>query len=136
MKNQASGGWFHGGIDFYPNFHSKVLGGDAYFGADFNFREGNGGSTFSIPIHAKIKWNVTPIESHVKLYLGAGIGAYFTNTRFMGGNIQPGVKFIVGVNLSERWFVEANYDYVGGFTDSNGNGLRIDGLTFAAGYKF
>jgi hypothetical protein len=29
-----------------------------------------------------------------------------------------------------------DYDWVGGFTDYRGNGVRVDGLTFSAGYRF
>ena len=136
LRNQSGSPYYNFGIDYNPNLRTRPAGGQVYFSVDFKFRESGGLTYLTIPLTANVVWNLTPATSSYRLYGGLGAGIYFINTGFIGGTAQPGARFIVGADFSEYYFVELNYDYVGGFTDNRGNGLRVDGLTFSVGRRF
>ncbi|HSV73426.1 MAG TPA: hypothetical protein VLH79_06680 [Chthonomonadales bacterium] len=135
LSRQAADPWWYVGVDFNPNFVHRPLAGEVYFSADVNWREAAGHRVFSIPLSVKIKWPLVPEEAAVQAYGGLGIGAFFINTRFISGAVQPGAKFFIGAELNEDWFVELNYDWVDGLTDYTGTGIRLDGLTVLLGYR-
>jgi hypothetical protein len=136
LRNQSGSPYINIGVDYNPNFRYKPAGGQVYFNVDFKFRESGGLSYLTIPLTANVVWNFTPIGSQYRVYGGIGAGVYFINTGFIGGTTQGGVRFIVGADITEKYFLELDYDYTGGFTDSRGNGLRVDGLTFSVGRRF
>jgi opacity protein-like surface antigen len=136
LKDQTSDLWWFVGLEYHPNFRHRLLNGDVYFGVDFSFRDSGGKTVFSLPLLAKIVWDLTPSAAHTHIYAGLGGGIYFINTRFIGATTQPGLQVIAGVNVTENIFVEVNYNYVSGFTDERLNGLRVDGLNFSIGHRF
>ena len=135
LSREAAEPWWYFGADFNPKFRYRPLGGEVYFSLDFSGRDGGGGSYFSIPLSVRVKWPLTPEESSLKAYGGLGVGVFFINTGYSTGSIQPGGKFFLGVDLSEKWFVELNYDWVGGFTNKLDQGIRVDGVTALLGYR-
>jgi hypothetical protein len=136
LRNQSGSPYYLIGFDYNPDFRYKPAGGTVFFTVDFKFRESGGLSFLTIPLTANIAWGLTPNDSQWRVYGGLGGGVFFINTGFIGGTTQPGARFFVGVDLSHRYFLQVDYDWVGGFTDYRGNGIRVDGLTFAAGYRF
>ncbi len=136
LRSQSGSPYINIGVDYHPDLRYRPAGGEIYFNVDFKFRGSGGLSYLTIPLTANIVWNLTPVSTQYRVYGGLGVGAYFINTGFIGGTLQPGVRFIVGADISEKYFLELDYDYTGGFTDSRGNGLRVDGLTFSLGRRF
>lgn len=136
LKDQVADTWWYAGVDYKPNLRYRPLSGDVHLGVDFAFRDQGSKSVFSIPLLAKILWPITPTESRIRAYGGLGAGLYFINTRFIGGTTQPGLQFVAGVDLTERLFAEVAYDWVGGFTDDLGAGIRVDGVKLAGGVRF
>lgn len=135
MQSQSSDVWWYGGVDYHPNFRYKPANGEVYFGADFEWRQSEQLGYFVIPMTAKIVWNITPAESRHRVYGGVGAGVYFINTGYNSGTTQAGLRFIAGVELSDRLFCEVNYDWVNPFTDNRGTSLRADGVTALLGYR-
>lgn len=136
LRNQAGSPYYHIGTEYNPNFRYKPAGGNVVFNLDFLFRDSGNLSFLTIPIIAKVLWNLTPVDYKYRAYAGLGPGVYFINTGFIGATTQAGVRFTAGIDLSSRYFTEVNYDYVGGFTDYLGNGVRTDGLSFLVGARF
>jgi hypothetical protein len=136
LKDQTSNAWLSLAADYYPNLRYRPLNGDIYLSAGIAFRDAQGSGAFILPIIGKIVWPITPAGSRLRVYGGLGGGVYFINTPFIGGTTQAGAKFILGVDLKDRYFLELNYDYVSGFSDNLGNGLRVDGISLFLGYKF
>lgn len=136
MLNQSGNGWTAVGVDYFPNFHYHPLDGDVHFGADYAWRS-SAGTDFNIAaITTKIIWPISPPDRTPKIWGGAGLGVYIINARFIKGHPAIGGKFLVGADITDRIFIEANYDWVNGFTDSGGNGLRADGVTVSGGFRF
>lgn len=125
------------GVDYNPNFRYHLHGGTVSFGGELIYRENSGKKYLTIPVVAKVTWDLVQLmEGKFRVYGGVGGGAYFINTGFIGGTTQPGAQFVLGANLNERLFVELNYNYVSGFSDNLGNSVRVDGLNFYIGTRF
>ncbi len=122
--------WFATGIDYNPGLRYRPLGGVMHVGSDAAFR--SSGNVVSIT--GKIVWPLTP-KMGTRFWGAFGAGGYFINTNTIAGFATPGVKFSFGANITERWFFEADYDYVSGFTDNAGNGQRADGVTVSIGFR-
>jgi hypothetical protein len=136
LRNQSGSPYHYIGVDFNPNLRYKPLSASTVFSAEFMWRDSGGKTFLTIPLTLRLLWNITPMESRFRVYGGLGGGIYFINTGFIGGTTQAGMKFTLGVDLNERWLIETNYDWVSGFSDNLGNGIRVDGLTFALGYRY
>jgi hypothetical protein len=137
MRNQAGGEWWNFGAEYAPNFRYKPLGADVLFDIDFSFRDNAAGRTsLDIPLTAKLQVNLTPVGSKFRIFGGIGGGVHFINSTFRGLTIQPGLRLTLGVDLTSRLFVEATYDYVGGYTDDQGFGVRTDGFRIVGGWRF
>jgi hypothetical protein len=136
LRSQSGSPYYVVGFDYNPNFRYQPASGNVFFSVDFKWRDSGGSTFFTIPLAANIAWNVTPDTSPVRVWAGLGVGIYFINTQFIGGTTQPGGRFFVGADITDRYFVQLDYDYVGGFTDSHNFGLRTDGLTVTAGRRF
>ena len=136
LRNQSGSPYYMVAFDYYPNLRYKPLGGDIYLNVDFKWRESGGQGFMTIPVAANVKWNITPDTSDYRVWGGLGAGIYFINTAFIGGTTQPGARFFLGGDITDKWFLEVDYEWVGGFTDGRGNGLRTDGVTFSVGRRF
>lgn len=136
LRNQAGNPYYHIGTEYNPNLRYKPAGGTIVLNLDFMFRDSGTKSFLTIPIIAKVLWNLTPVDYKYRAYAGLGPGVYFINTGFIGGTTQAGIRFTAGADLSSRYFAEVNYDYVGGFSDYLGSGIRVDGLSFLVGARF
>jgi len=136
LRGQSGSPYYVIGGDYNPNFRYKPAGGNVFFSVDFKFRSSGGLGFLTIPLTANIAWNLTPATSQFRLWAGLGGGVYFINTGFIGGTTQAGGRFFVGADITDRYFLQLDYDWVGGFTDNRGNGVRVDGLTFSAGRRF
>lgn len=136
LRNQSGSPYYVAGVEYDPNLRYKLMGGRISLGAEFMYRESNSQGFLTIPLTAQVTWNVTPPESRFRVYGGLGGGAYVIETAFQGTTLQPGAKFIVGVDVTDRWFLEANYHYVSGFTDNGGNGIKNNGLSLLIGFRY
>lgn len=137
MKDQAGDTWYYVGADFFPNFKVRPLRGDIHIGLDAAFRGAGGADFHSVSLSGKLIWPITdPSASQYHVYGGFGLGLYFISTAFLSDLTTVGGKFILGVDITNRYFIEFNYDYVSGFTDNLGNALRADGVTIAGGVRF
>lgn len=136
LHRQAGTPYYVIAADYFPQFRYRPLHADVALGVDLMWRSKGNLSFLTVPLTAKLLWTISPSDWPVRVYGGLGPGVYFINTGFIGETTQAGLKFVAGVDLTQRWFLEANYDWVGGFTDDLGNGVRVDGLTFTAGFRF
>jgi hypothetical protein len=137
MKAQASETWWYGGVDYFPNFRFRPLRGDVHIGFDARWRSHSSVDFHVLDLNATIRWPLTnPDSSRLRVYGGFGAGIYFVQTAFLKDLTTVGAKFLLGVDLTDRLFIEANYDWVSGFTDNLGNPLRADGVSLAGGYRF
>ncbi|NLI00737.1 MAG: hypothetical protein GX446_14735 [Chthonomonadales bacterium] len=136
MRSQTAREWWYVGVDLDPGFRYKPANGTVHFGVDFDYRDAQGRGVFTIPLLAKVTWPITTSEEEPRLYGGLGPGAYFINSRYSGAVLRPGMQFVAGVNLGDRAFVEAAYDWVGAFYDDAGTPVRADALKFAIGIRF
>lgn len=136
LKSDAGSTWWYVGLDYFPGFRHRLANADVGFGADLRFRDSGKVSLFSHSLGAKALWDISPEGSPVVFRAGLGAGIYFSNTKHSGGMTNPGLKFIFSVDLSQRLFVEVNYDWVSGFTDSVSKSIRVDGLTVSAGVRY
>ena len=124
------------GVDYYPHMASRPLNGDVVFGADFYSSSKNGKSFTCVPLTVKLLWPISPAGAKMPVYGGLGTGLYFVNTGFSSGVTEPGLKVILGIDITDKIFAEFNYDYVSGFTNRLSEGLRADGLSVSAGMRF
>jgi len=136
MKDAAGQSWWAFGVDYRPPFHYHPLGANIHLGADIVWH-GTGNQSYNVTdVTGKLVWGITPLGSHPRVWGGLGGGLYYINTPHMAGNPTGGAKFIMGIDFTDRVFFEADYDWVGGFTDSIGTDLRVDGVTLALGVRF
>ena len=136
LRNQSGSPYYDIGVDYSPPLRYRPVGAQLVIGTDFMWRTGSGLSYLTIPITASLLWDISAPTARVHVYGGVGAGIYFINTGFIGGTTQAGLKFTVGADITQKFFLEMNYHYVGGFSDNLGNGIRVDGLTFAVGHRF
>jgi len=136
MKDQAGEQWLYGGLDYFPNLRFRPLDGDVHFGFDAIWKSRAGSDFHSFSLSAKVIWPITDPFQTTRVWGGVGVGVYHIQSRFEGATVQPGGKFLLGVDFGERWFAEVNYDWVGGYTDGAGVGLNTNGITIAGGYRF
>ena len=106
------------------------------FGVDLAFRDVGSKQVFAVPVLLKLIWPITAVGGKMRLYGGIGAGPYVINTPHIGATIQPGLQLVGGVDMNSRWFVEATYDWVAGYTDNLGFGNRVDGVKTSLGYRF
>jgi hypothetical protein len=136
LRTQSGSPYYVAGVEYDPNFRFKLKEGNITFGAELMYRESNGKNFLTVPLTAQVTWNITAPESRFRVYAGLGGGIYIIETAFESSILQPGVKFIVGADITDRFFLETNYHYVGGFTDSGGNGIHPNGLSLLIGYRY
>ena len=136
LRSQAGGPYWLVGAEIDPQFRYRFEGGRITFGADAFYRESGGVRFLTIPLTARITWDITPPSSQYRVYGGLGPGGYFVSSEHRGQTLEPGVRFILGADLSKRWYFETNYDYISGFTDAAGNGIHPGGLSLLLGYRF
>ena len=133
---RAAGGdtWWAAGVDYNPGLRYKPLGGTAHIRSDAALRS-NGGVDYNVwSITGQIIWPLTPKEG-TRFWGAFGGGVYFVHTAAVTGLAVPGLKFSFGANITQRWFVEAEYDYISGFTDNANIGQRADGVTVTVGVR-
>ena len=136
LRNDSGTPFVALGVEYDPNLRFKLFGGGrVVLGGDIYYRTSAGRKYLIVPITVKTLWNLTNAESRFHLYGGIGAGLYFINTGFVGGTTQLGAKFIAGLDITEKVFAEINYDYIGGFSDNLGRGVRADGITFWLGIR-
>ena len=131
-KRAGTSTWWAMGVDYNCPTRMKPLNAEIHLGVDVNTH----GDATIVPVTVKMIWPFHTADSPFRAYVGLGAGLYFTNFPHGGNTVQPGVKAIVGVDISKKMFIEANYDYAAGFSNNLGQGLRADGLTAAVGVRF
>ncbi len=136
MRSQTASEWWYLGLDVDPGFRYKPANGTVHFGADFDFRQSQGRGVFATPLLAKVLWPITPAGEEIRLYGGLGPGVYFINSRHSGQVVKPGLQFVAGLDLGERVYVEAAYDWVSAYYDDLGTPLRSDAIKVALGIRF
>lgn len=136
MMNTAGRHWYDVGFDFFPKYKTGPTTDSLYFGMDFYWRSSGGQNTFSIPVLAKYRKYLSPLGARPRWYVGVGGGLYFVNAKNLSSTVQPGVRGIFGVDITHKFFLELNYDYVSGFSNNLGVPLRADGFAVSAGVKF
>ena len=92
-----SGAEFRDGIQVEPD----SLDAQVVVGADFMWRSSSGLSYLTIPVTARLLWDITPPDARLRVYGGLGGGVYFINTGFIGGTTQAGLKFVVGADRQQ-----------------------------------
>ena len=135
LRNDSGTPYIALGVEYDPNLRFKLGGARIVLGADVLYRTSAGRKYLTVPFTVKALWNLTNPDSRFHLYGGFGGGIYVINTGFIGGTTQLGAKFIAGLDITEKYFAEINYDYVGGFSDNLGRGVRADGITFWFGIR-
>jgi hypothetical protein len=137
LKNQSASPYYVIGVEIDPNFRYRPANGRIAFSAEAFYRKHGTVDFLTIPLTARITWNITnPDVNGRRVYGGLGVGAYFIGTQFEGNTLQPGARFVLGADLNKRWFFETNYDYISGFTDSAGFGVKPSGLSLQIGYRY
>lgn len=136
MRNQTSTAWWVVGVDWDPMFTHNTLDGSVFLSADIMMRSAGGTFVSIIPLTANIVWDITPDEAATRVYGGLGIGVYLVDPVYDSMTVQGGLRFILGMDLTPRVFLQVNYDYVSGFTDDRGAGLRADGVSAVVGCRF
>jgi hypothetical protein len=125
------------GLDFNPAITSPVPNSIVSLGAEFRWKSSGGRNNLTIPVTARLLFDLTRNEeSQNQTYAGIGGGLYFINVPFKSGTTQPGIKLLAGVNFGTDYFVEANYDFVSGFSNNLGQSLRVDGISLSIGRRF
>ena len=103
--------------------------GDARICLDYAQRSKNGqtGSITSLTLNQYF-W----IDGLEKTYVGVGFGPYWLKPAGYGTELVIGAKLSLGTNLTERVFIEANYN----FTDTvSGRDDRGDSLVLSVGCR-
>ncbi len=136
LKSQTSSVWNAVGLDALAGVKYHPLGGDIHIGFDAVWHGGGSSGGSSLSLSGKLLWPLSPKGTNSRLWAGAGFGGYMINTPNTTNFLTVGAKFIVGADLTSHWFVEADYDWVSGFTDDLGVPMRADGVTLALGYRF
>jgi len=121
LKTQSDNAWWYVGIDYLPNFR---------------FRDSAGFGFLADSVGVKMLWTLTGPESKARVYAGIGGGIYFLNSAFISASVQPGMKAILGVDLTDRVFLEGAFSWVSGYTDESGAGIHPNGTTVALGVRF
>jgi len=106
-------------------FNLPIVGASTRVGIDMSFKNSNR----IVPI--TISEIIQPSAGvHSPIYGGAGFGLW---NGHISGNTSTkfGFRLIGGLDLTEKFFIEANYDNVG-----NLGGVRADGFSVVAGFKF
>jgi hypothetical protein len=131
LKSQTNNVWTQVGLLYTPNFRTRLLSGDVQFGADFAWE----GSSYAIPLYARIIWPLSDEAFRYQVYGGIGAGVYFINSPNISSTVQGGAQFVLGVNLNRNWFAEVQYDWVSGYSDNLSNSVRVDGLKLQIGWR-
>lgn len=136
LKTQSDNAWWYVGIDYLPNFRYRLLNSQVGFDVDLRFRDAGGFGFMADSFGVKMLWTLTPPESKVRVWAGIGGGVYFINSAYISATTQPGMKGILGVDLSDSVFIEGAFSWVSGYTDNTGTGIHPNGTTVALGIRF
>jgi hypothetical protein len=136
LKTQSDNAWWYVGIDYLPNFRYRLLNSQVGFDVDLRFRDSAGFGFLADSVGVKMLWTLTGPESKARVYAGIGGGIYFLNSAFISASVQPGMKAILGVDLTDRVFLEGAFSWVSGYTDESGAGIHPNGTTVALGVRF
>ncbi|MHB8637780.1 MAG: hypothetical protein ACYC96_15050 [Fimbriimonadaceae bacterium] len=126
-----------GGVsyDFYTMGGSKGTT-PAYAGAyvDASYNSGGGLHLTQVGVGVEARAYAST-SSYGQFYYGAGLGAYFINANGAIGtssnNTRFGGKVFVGFDLTQGFFLEGGYTYIGSVS-----GVNPSGFEAAVGYKF
>ena len=135
LKAETSDTWYALGVDFQPGFKYHPLGGNVHFGFDgvWHGSGASGGRTLSFT--GKVIWPINPKGQETRFWGGFGLGGYIISTPNITDFLTAGVRFIAGVDITKRIYLEADYDWVSGFTDDIGNSIRNDGVSIVLGFR-
>jgi hypothetical protein len=125
LKNAVGNTWLKVGADV--NLPASLFPlGSTRVGIDYVVN----GSSNIVPITlTQIFQPSVAVRSPV--YAGAGIGLWTGHIKGSGTSTQFGFRLLAGIEFSERFFGEVQYDFV----DKLG-GVRADGLSVLVGLKF
>ena len=136
MMQLSSVPWMSFGFDYCPAIAYSPLNGQVHFDIDYSQHDLHGNTNFVLPLTANLIWTFDMHDKTVRPYAGIGGGIYFINAGYMGGTTQPGLRLTVGLDITDRYFLQGTYDYVSGFSNDIGTGLRADGTTISVGVRF
>lgn len=105
-----------------------------YFDYEGGSRHGGRANIYGLGVAARY-YSGRPALARVSPYLGIGLGVYDADLRRSGqggGNtVSIGGKVLAGVEFSQSFLVEANYQFL-----PKHNGINPDGLGVQLGYRF
>lgn len=126
LKNLVGDTWFKVGADVDVPLFPGVIGSKTRAGVEWT----QNGRNNILPITLTQVWQPsTAVRSPI--YFGGGIGLW--TARFIGSGTASrfGFRLVGGVEFSERFFGEVEYDFVDKIS-----GIRADGLSVLVGTKF
>ncbi len=136
MMQLSSVPWMSFGFDYCPAIAFSPLNGQVHLDIDYSQHDLHGNTNFVVPLTANLIWTFDMHDKTVRPYAGIGGGIYFINAGYMGGTTQPGLRLTAGLDITDRYFLQGTYDYVSGFSNDIGTGLRADGTTISMGVRF
>ena len=105
-----------------------------YFDYEGGNRHGGRSDVYGLGIAARY-YSGRPALARVSPYLGVGLGIYDADLRRSGqgsgSTVSVGGKVLAGVEFSQSFLVEANYQFL-----PKHNGVNPDGLGVQVGYRF
>jgi hypothetical protein len=125
LKNLVGDNWFKVGADIDVPLFPGIIGSKSRIGVEWT----QNGRSNILPITLTQVWQPsTAVRSPV--YFGGGVGLW--TARFIGSGTASrfGFRLVGGVEFSEKFFGEVEYDFV----DKVG-GIRADGLSILVGTK-
>ena len=126
LRNAVGNTWIKLGADVGLPVGFALLGGSTRVGIDY---VANGSSSI-IPITLTSIMQPS-IGLHSPVYVGGGVGFWTGHIKGSGTSTRFGLRLLGGVEISNKAFVELQYDIV----DKLGN-TRADGFSFLVGTKF
>ena len=127
---------FSAGLDYalVKTTSSNPLLPSVYF--DYQGGSRNGGHTDSYGLGIAARDYVgSPALAQVSPYVGAGVGVYDEQLKRGGTNskntVNVGAKLLAGVEFSQSFLVEVNYQFL-----PKHNGVNPDGFGAQIGYRF
>jgi hypothetical protein len=128
LSNGVGNTWLKIGADVSlpVGLNLPIVGASTRLGIDYAVK----GSSNIIPI--TLMEVIQPsVAIHSPVYGGAGIGLWTAHIKGAGSSSKLGFRLMGGIEFSEKFFGEVQYDIVGKI-----GGVRADGFSILVGTKF
>ena len=136
LRSETSDAWYSAGVDFQPTVKYHPLGGNVHVGFDAAWRGGGSNRGRTLSFTGKLIWPINPKGHETRFWGGMALGLWVISTPNTSDLITVGSRFIAGVDITSRIYLEADYDWVSGFTDDIGHSIRVDGASVVLGVRF